>query len=249
MTLPGPRPPGDGADPTGARASAGTAGSTGAGGAGGPAGGARVLVPSDPRAMADLAVFVARARRADPGGAVRLSVVRLPGGEVLTATVAPLGDLRGPGLPVVLGLRALALAPGPGTDVEAALDTTVALADVESRLVRDPTALPVPPAQVHGAAWAGLAPPRSGWAPAGEVSIALLVQAATGRAARVAAGEPRERVWAEGITATGLPAALALVADVLGFLARDGAATVARAGAWTRLSTPTGHVLSRSPLI
>ena len=79
-----------------------------------------------PRAVADLATFVGRAKRANPEGAVRLQLI----GPLLVTTVAVLegSGLLGEG--TVLGLRAVRVAS------EGALDVTVALAAVSDRLAR-----------------------------------------------------------------------------------------------------------------
>lgn len=202
-----------------------------------------VLVPADPRALADLATLVARAGRADPGGAARL----LAHGTVLAVTVSP---LHGPGLPVVLGLRALALAS------PSRVDTTVALAALAERLARSTDALPLPPVEVLTASWAGVSPPRSGWTPLPDAPVALLRERAATGAARVAAGEARTAVWTEPLPGRtdqpdqpALPSALAWAADVLGFLPAEGGAAASRSGAWVRLSTARGHVLARPPLL
>ncbi|PWJ47380.1 hypothetical protein SAMN06264364_13828 [Quadrisphaera granulorum] len=192
------------------------------------------LVPADPRALDDLAVLVSRASRADSGGAARL----VAGGGVLAVWVSP---LHGAGLPTVLGLRTLALAPAAEPRE---LDVVVELAALADRLARRSgpgggplTELAVPPVDVGaGTAWAGLLPPRSGWAPTPPQEVAALRQQA--------AADPRD-----------LAAALARAADALGFLPPDdhpeaGApVTAATAGAWRRLSTRRGHVLGRHPLL
>lgn len=215
-------------------------------------------MPADPRALADLAVLVARARRADPEGAARLVAVPAPdGGGVLAVSVSP---LHGPGLPTVLGMRALALR-GP-----ARLDVTVALAALAERLARTMHVLPVPPVQVLTASWPGLAPPRGGWQALEPVAAHQLRAAAAEGAAQVAAGAPRTSVWTRPLAgqagAAGGTTALALAADVLGFLPGEGAPSgsggaaapggevaAARSGPWVRLSTARGHVLARPPML
>lgn len=192
------------------------------------------LVPADARALDDLAVLVSRAARADAGGAARL----VAAGGVLAVWVSP---LHGSGLPTVLGLRTLALAPEAPPR---ALDVVVELAALADRLARRAgpdggplTELAVPPVDVGpGTAWAGLLPPRSGWAPTPPQEVAGLRQQA--------AADPRD-----------LAAALARAADALGFLPPDGhedagaPVTAAAAGPWRRLSTRRGHVLGRRPLL
>lgn len=207
------------------------------------------LVPADARALDDLAVLVSRAARSDAGGAARLVAAQ----GVLAVWVSP---LHGAGLPTVLGLRTVALAPpAPGAPPRA-LDVVVELAALADRLARRTGAdgaplaeLAVPPVDVGpSTAWAGLLPPRSGWVPAPPQEASALRQQA--------AADPRD-----------LAAALARSAEALGFLPRDdaddagvggvagvggGAAvpvTAATCGPWRRLSTRRGHVLGRRPLL
>lgn len=177
-----------------------------------------MLRPADPRSLADLAVFTARAARADPGGAARL---RAEGG-VLAVLVCP---LREPGA-TVLGARALALAEPVD------LDVTVELAALADRLAARPAALAVPPVEVLASAWAGVVPPRSGWA-------AVPVPGAQEGGALV------DAAWRA-------VALLGLVADGEGGGAPDGpegAVRAGRAGPWLRLATSRGDVLARRPLL
>jgi hypothetical protein len=211
-------------------------------------------------AVADLATYVSRARRLDPGGAIRL----VASGRALAAYVSP---LHGNGGPTVLGLRVLELAE------PADVDTTVYLAAVTDRLARlapgghagaDVASLALPPVQVNDAGWAGLSPPRSGWEPVGALSQATLDAAARAGAAEIAAGAPegsgahavarlRALVWAREVPGVpGLAAGAAFVAEALGFLQPDGAqadVTLLSHGVWQRLSTARGHVLARPALL
>ncbi len=214
------------------------------------------LLPSHPRALDDLATYLARARHADPGGAARLQGLDLGGRWVLAVTVCPLGG--GPGLPVALGLRVLAL------EESADVDATVPLSTLLDRLARDRAVLPVPPVRVLTASWAGISPPRDGWVPAPPLSAAILRAAAARGADAVSRGADRAPVWSTpvrpgavapgpggtpqppsaGPADPGPPAAAAVTADLLGFLP-GGDVAVARSGLWWRLSTPGGHVLTR----
>lgn len=223
--------------------------------------------------VADVDTFLARARTADPGGAVRLTAH----GPVLLATVrlVPGAGLFGGG--GVLGLRAFALheAADPAA---APLDVVVATDAVSDRLARmkrtGELVLSIPPAQIV-APWAGQAPPRSGWQPIGaasgetlrqlaEAGIAEIATGAGGRsgdgprAGALAVDELRRRVWTRPAPALlGGPAGLAFGAHVLGFLHAARPVTAASAdprpvdpalfrhGEWWRLSTPAGHVAAR----
>lgn len=202
-----------------------------------------------PRAVADLATFVGRAKRANPEGAVRLQLI----GPLLVTTVAVLegSGLLGEG--TVLGLRAVRVAS------EGPLDVTVALAAVSDRLARaDSTTrtLNVPPAEVR-APWAAMAAPRSGWEPVGTIACEEVDSIARQGITAVAGGTPdsaggqavaalRRRVWsAMSETVPPVAAGLAFGAHVLGFTAPGEQAAVAAHGRWTRLSTSRGHVLVR----
>src|SRR5687767_12180827 len=115
----------------------------------------------DTETRADLGTFVARAKAADPEGAIRLQAH----GRTLAAYV---GVLPGSGLMAegaVIGLRTMPLAEDAGVDV------TVPLAAVSDRLARrDPApVLSLPPVTVSSA-WAAVAPPRGGWERVGAVA-------------------------------------------------------------------------------
>ena len=211
-----------------------------------------VLTFPDGESVADLGTYVARARALDADGAMRLQGA----GEVLaawTCAVAGQGLMRS-GL--VLALRTMPLAG------EHRLDVTVPLAALSDRFARRQATgdvgveVPVPPTTVSPQ-WAGVTPPRSGWEPVGTVSSEELMAAAEAGIAEIALGAPegsgaaavgmlRARVWAREIGG-GAAAGAGLAAKVLGF-ARPGdgqEAQVFRSGAWTRVSLPAGHVLTR----
>ena len=175
---------------------------------------AALSVPDD-GTLADLATYLGRASRVDPGGATRL-VAR---GGVLAAYVSP---VNGGGGPTVIGLRVLRLAAPrdgatghsagePDADQTAvdttavdtaavdttAVDTTVPLAAMTDRLARVPASgdgsvveVPLPPMLAKDATWAGVSPPRAGWQVVGAVARSLLLDAARDGVAAVAAGTP-----------------------------------------------------------
>jgi hypothetical protein len=207
---------------------------------------------ADAETWRDLGTYLRRAKRLDPDGAARL----VGHGHVLAVYVSPLHD---GGLPVVLGLRTLALAAASDVDV------TVDLAALADRLARpvDEPLLPVPPAEAAGVTWAGISPPRSGWTPVGHLRSDALRRAAQQGVAEVAAGVPdvaggpvvarlRASVWGrplEGLPpGAEVPAGASLAADGLGFLDDDGADVLA-VGPWRRLTCGHGHVLVRRPAI
>jgi hypothetical protein len=205
----------------------------------------------DAEALADLGTLVARAKSVDPDGAIRLQAH----GGTLAAYV---GVLAGSGLlaeGAVVGLRTMPLAE------ESDVDTTVALAAVSDRLARrDGTpasaVLDVPPVTVR-AAWAAVAPPRSGWERVGSLAADVVNEAAREGIEEVAQGTPgqagghavaalRQRVWQRATTTVPpFPAGGAFAAYVLGFTPPGTEVTVFAHGRWTRLSTPAGHVLVR----
>lgn len=200
----------------------------------------------DEQAAADFATFVGRALRVAPDGAMRLQAA----GEVLAGwvEVLPGRGLMHSGL--TLGLRVQRLAQ------PAQLDVAVALVALRDRLARGiGETIPVPPQQVS-APWLGISAPRSGWTQVGEVSAESLRDAARVGVLQVADGTPdgagaaavaalRERVWSRPVQDV-LPAGAAFAADALGFLGSStGPALVHRCGAWTRLSTSAGYVLTR----
>jgi hypothetical protein len=211
------------------------------------------LALPDRATAADLGTYLARARRVDPEGAVRL----VAAGTTLAAYVSP---VHGGGGPTVLGLRVLGLAE------PAALDRTVPMAAVADRLARNgsgdgPVVLPVPPMAAADAGWAGLAPPRTGWAALGAVDTMALAQAARAGIDEIAAGAPggagsqavarlRGLVWGRDVPGLdGVPAGAAYAAEALGFLGPDEPVTLHALGSWRRLSTSRGHVLSRRSLL
>ena len=211
------------------------------------------LVLPDARSRDDLATFVARARRVDPDGAVRL----VASGRVLAVYVSP---VHGGGGPTVLGLRAVPLV----VDVE--LDRTVALSALTDRLARrdgdaGPVTVPVPPMDAADAGWAGVSPPRVGWHATGALDPAGLAQAVRAGIDEIAAGAPegsgaqavgrvRAMVWGRDLDGVaGVPAGAAFAADALGFVTAGDPVTLHECGPWRRLSTAHGHVLARRALL
>lgn len=201
----------------------------------------------DEESAQDLATYLARARKVDDAGDVRLQAV----GEALAAwtCVLPGHGLGSAGL--VLGLRTFALAE------HAVSDRTVPIGAVTDRLARGGTEIPEPPMTSHPT-WRALSPPRSGWEPVGTVPDADLRSVALAGIAEVAEGAPdgsgsaavndlRSRVWGrDTATVPPVPTGTAFGLHVLGFL-RDGgaAATVHANGPWTRVATERGFVVAR----
>lgn len=212
-----------------------------------------VLDLGDPQAVADLRVFLSRARAVDDG-AVRLQAV----GGVLAAYVCVLGPrILGEATPTVLGLRTASLAR------PAQVDVTVSMSSVFDRLARlgeTGTALEVPPTHVRQS-WAAVSPPRGPWEPDGEVAGDDVLAAAVAGIGEVAGAVPdlpgaavvqgvRAAVWSRDLESSpGLPAGAAFAAHVLGFAAPGETIHRFTCGAWGRISSSRGHVLWRRPAV
>lgn len=213
---------------------------------------------ADAETATDLRTYVARAKRHDEDGALRLQAVPSPDGGVLAAwtCVLPGAGLTRSGL--VLGLRTLPLAR-----LDEPLDTTVALSSLTDRFARsEGTGLAVPPTEV-APAWAAVSPPRSGWELHGMIPASRLHEVAAAGIAEVATGTPegagstavaelRSRVWGRPLDGDDdhprVPAGAAFGMHVLGFLgAVPGEEPVAvhASGPWVRLTSRLGYVLAR----
>lgn len=216
---------------------------------------------ADAAAVADLATYLGRARRADPDGAARM----VAHGQVLAVYVSP---VHGAGGPTVLGLRTLPLA---GEQQPPGLDVTVPLGALLDRCARiaaepsqggGPVELPVPPNAAVGVAWAGMAPPRTGWETVGLLDPDALRSAARSGIEEIAVGVPaaagghavgrlRALVWGRPLAPDldGVPAGVAFAAQALGFVPDGEPAALYRSGAWVRVTTGRGHVLARPPAL
>jgi hypothetical protein len=213
---------------------------------------AATLPLADHATRDDLRIFLERLLRAGEAE-VRL-MTRGPALAVYGCTQAPRG-ITDP-VPVVLVMRAFALAEAPAEAVDATVQAR-ALLDRIARLGIVGLALDVPDVTAM-AAWAGVLPPVSGWTAAGAVDAASLASVAEQGIARVSAALPqdpgeavvervRASVWGSEIS-PGLPAAAAFAAEVMGFLRDEDRVLVSRSVTWTRLTMTLGHVLVRSLL-
>lgn len=156
----------------------------------------------------------------------------------------------------------------PGAPVDT--DAVVELAQLRDRIARDDLTF-VLPTPIIGIIWAGVSPPLDGWSASGSVRAEDLnrvaregiaeVAAVSGQGAKIV-NEVRRTVWSRsallaeaetehvpesGASMHTLPAGVGLVGYGMGFLADGETADVATVGAWTRLTTRRGHILSRSP--
>lgn len=208
---------------------------------------ARLLL-ADADSAADALTFAGRAGRFTDEP-VRLQA----SGGILVMTAAPLAP-RGIGdaTPTVLAIRTLAADPELICDVVVEASALVGAPD-------DATAVQLPDTALSPA-WAGIAPPRSGWTARGGVEAAVLAAKAQGGIARVAetvptdAGEDvvrsvRAAVWGSpDADLDGLPLGAAFAAMSLGFISGAETARVLTSGPWTRVSMERGHVVVRGPV-
>ncbi|MEO0061049.1 MAG: hypothetical protein RL343_667 [Actinomycetota bacterium] len=210
---------------------------------------------ADEQTAADLQAYLARAKRLDPDGLVRLRAF----GDVLAAYVAPIysGNLMDSG-PTVLGLRTCELAE------PAEIDVLVPIAAVQERLARqlaegaDTKEFKIQLVETQRAPWAGISPPRQGWEQVGTINESLLTQIARDGIAEVAASLPesvggpiaariRGEIWGRGIDLESkIPTGAAFAAAGLGFLTENEEVGLYQAEGWIRLSSEHGHVLAKA---
>jgi hypothetical protein len=205
------------------------------------------LVFPDAEGAADLLTFAARAARL---GDAEVRLVARGGTLVVTcAALAPRGLMDA--TPTVLAMRVLQIDPELECDLVVPADSLTAALD-------DAASVALPQAAVR-AAWAGVSPPRSGWAVTGEVPAAVVAARAQWGIAAVADGVPvgagedavralRAAVWGEpDDELDGLPRGAAFAAFALGFIAGDERAVIRSSGPWTRMTFARGHIIVRGP--
>jgi hypothetical protein len=210
---------------------------------------------TDSLSLGDLQVYLSRASRVEDGSVRLISAAGVL--AVYTAILYPRGLLDAS--PTVLALRTFALSE----PVE--LDAVVPLRSLLDRIARlqtvpqpvdSPVAVTVP-LQVSTVTWAGISPPRGGWASHGETDAARLENAARAGIEEVASVIPagtgeqivqrvRSEVWGRPVDGLDfVPAGAGFAAFSLGFLSADEPVALYETGPWTRLSTSRGHVLVR----
>ena len=205
----------------------------------------------DAKDLADLESYLAKAKRLDLAGLVKLRCF----GDVLAVYVSPIysGNLLGDG-PTVIGIRTIQLAR------PAELDSAFEISAVLDRLAVDSVSetleLPRPP-NPQRAAWTGITPPREGWEPTGEIPQSVITQWAKEGIAEVAAtlpesigsaiaGKVRLQIWGKSVGLEfNFPSAAAFALAGLGFMKKGEQIAVYRTRGWVRLSTEHGHVLSK----
>jgi hypothetical protein len=220
---------------------------------------------TDSLSLSDLRVYLSRAARVEDGAVRLVSAAGVL--AVYTAILYPRGLLDSS--PTVLALRTFALTEPTDLDVvvpvRSLLDRMARLqqssavlepADRRSESVDDPIRVTVP-LQVSTVTWAGISPPKGGWAPHGETDAARLESAARSGIDEIAATIPtgtgeqivqrvRSEVWARPVDGLEfVPAGAGFAAFSLGFLSPDEPVRLFETGPWTRLSTNRGHVLVR----
>ena len=212
------------------------------------------FILADEQTAADLQAYLARAKRLDPDGLVRLRAF----GDVLAAYVAPIfaGNLMDSG-PTVLGLRTCELA------APAEVDALVPIGAVQERLARllgesDIKEFKIQLIETQRAPWAGISPPRQGWEQVGTINETVLTQIARDGIAEVAASLPesvggpiaariRGEIWGRGIDLESkIPTGAAFAAAGLGFLTENEEVGLYQAEGWIRLSSEHGHVLAKA---
>ncbi|WP_375384152.1 hypothetical protein [uncultured Microbacterium sp.] len=206
------------------------------------------LLFADAHSAADALTFAGRCARLGDGA------VRLQGADgTLAMTSAPLAP-RGllDATPTVLVLRAHPV------DAELSCDLVVEAAALQP--ATDDAEAVVLPATALSPAWAGIAPPRSGWVASGGIAASDLAARAQWGIAAVAEAMPadpgedlvrtvRAHVWGEPDAALDdLPRGAAFAAFAMGFIVGQESARVFRSGPWTRITLNRGHVLVRGPV-
>ncbi|MGH3689534.1 MAG: hypothetical protein ACRDT7_05210 [Microbacterium sp.] len=203
------------------------------------------LLLADPDTAKDVLTFIGRATRITDDG-VRLQAAN--GVLALTtAALAPHGLFDQ--TPTILAMRIVHADPELECDI---VVDQVTATDESQRLALPDTGL--------SPAWAGVAPPRAGWAPSSALSASVIAQraqwgiSAVARGAVPGAGEEavralRAAIWGEpDEDLDGLPRGIAFAADAMGFISGEEQVPVSRSGRWTRLAFRRGHVLSRGPV-
>jgi hypothetical protein len=205
------------------------------------------LIFADALAAADALTFAGRTARVGDG-AVRLNA----SGGTLTMTSAPFAP-RGlfDSTPTVLAMRALPVDPELVCDLVVEASELVGAVDSPEQLQLPETAL--------SPSWAGVSPPRGGWAQIATVAVSLLAARAQWGIAAVAESIPqnpgedavravRAAVWGVPDDALGgLPLGVAFAAFTLGFIVGEEEAAVRTSGSWTRVSLRRGHIIVRGP--
>ena len=209
----------------------------------------KFLEPAD---VQDLQGFLARAKKLDSDGLVRIKSY----GNVLAVSVSPIfeASLLGSG-PTVIGMRTIAVANEP--EVDLSFELSAILDRLASPLVQITLRLELP-SITKRESWTGVSAPLDSWEHVLDLPSADLESAAElgieevgkalGKSIGVSiANKVRAEVWGRPLSfAQMIPAGASFGMFGLGFLARESRVQVFRSGAWLRLSTPYGHVLTKA---
>lgn len=202
------------------------------------------LILADADSARDALTFVSRAARAGSEG-VRLQA---DGGVLAMTAAALVPQTLFDATPTILAMRILRADPELRCDI--VIDELTA--------TDDPRALALPDTG-RSPAWAGVAPPRGGWAPLGALGADVIAQRAQWGISAVAHGSPagageeavrtlRAAIWGEpDDDLLGLPRGIAFAAHAFGFISGAEQVAITTSGRWTRLAFARGHVLGRGP--
>lgn len=203
------------------------------------------LVLSDSDTARDVLTFLGRAMQVSDDG------IRLQGSNGILALTA--SALAPKGLfdqtPTILAMRIVHADP----ELECDIVVDELARDEDERMLTLPETGRSP-------AWAGVAPPRGGWEPAGELAAATIAKraqwgiSAVARGATPGAGEEavralRAAIWGEADDDLGgLVRGVAFAAHAFGFISGEESVPVTTSGRWTRVAFRRGHVLARGPM-
>jgi len=202
------------------------------------------LILADADSARDALTFVSRAARAGSEG-VRLQA---DGGVLAMTAAALVPQTLFDATPTILAMRILRADPELRCDI--VIDELTA--------TDDPRALALPDTG-RSPSWAGVAPPRGGWAPLGALGADVIAQRAQWGISAVAHGSPagageeavralRAAIWGEpDDDLFGLPRGIAFAAHAFGFISGAEQVAITTSGRWTRLAFARGHVLGRGP--
>lgn len=217
---------------------------------------------ADSGEVADLAGFIARLLRYDRAAAVRLQAAPAAPADRSAAQpgTTPGGVLAAFGRLPLGGSDAVAVRTARLIGAVERLDATVSAGQLLDSLDEEAAVLGVPPT-ITGPAWAGLLPPRTGWARLGslpaEPAAAAVARAVTefrtrsealgaDGSTRAALDALADEIWSRPLQAVPeLPQRALHAAQVLGFLRPGATLSVFAAGSWLRLSAPYGSVAVR----
>jgi hypothetical protein len=203
------------------------------------------LILADADTASDVLTFLGRAKQISDDG-IRLQA----SGGILAMTAAALAPQ---GLfdqtPTILAMRIVHADP----ELECDIVVDELTRDDDERMLRLPETGRSP-------AWAGVAPPRGGWARRQELDAATIAQraqwgiSAVARGTAPGAGEEavrslRAAVWGEpDEDLLDLPRGVAFAAHAFGFVSGEELVPLTVSGRWSRLGFHRGHVLARGPV-